>query len=143
MAKTIGGGFEIEDVGGSFARFVKNAPKDVRSALNDAVKKTCFAMEGRMSVLAPKGPDSPHIKDAVTHKVRGLTGQVGFIDATQQAGADNDATLADVALFNEYSPNKQPFMRPAAEAESSDFVRRATHALTQAERNLSGGGGLL
>jgi hypothetical protein len=138
-----GGAIQIEDVGGSFAKFLKNAPKDMRAYLQDAIEKTAFAMAGRMRAGAPVGPDSPHIRDAVTYKRRGLTAQVGFIDATEAAGPDNTATLADVALYNEYSPNKQPFMRPAAEAEASDFTRRMKAAVTQAEHSLSGGGGLL
>lgn len=139
----VGGGFEVIDVNGSFKRFLKNAPKEFREVLKDAVKRTSFALERRMASSAPIGPDAPHIRDFVTHKVRGLQGQVGFIDATAQAGPENDATIADVALYNEYRPNKQPFMLPAAEAEASDFVKRAKAALGQAERNLSGGGGLL
>jgi hypothetical protein len=52
-------------------------------------------------------------------------------------------TNAWVALFNEYNPNRQPWMKPSAERESSDFVKRVADAMGQVERNLSGGGGLL
>jgi hypothetical protein len=139
----IGGGVVLEDVGGSFARFLRDAPKEMRQQLQAAVKTTSFAMQQRMKAMAPVGPDAPHIRDAVTHSVRGLVGKVGFIDATAPAGPGNSASIGDVALYNEYSPNNQPFMRPSAEAESSDFVRRMKAAVTQAERSLSGGGGLL
>lgn len=138
-----GGAIQIEDVGGSFAKFLKNAPKEMRAYIQDAVKKTCFSMRGRMEVGAAEGPDAPHIKDHVTFETRGLSGKVGFINATEAAGPGNDATIADVALFNEFRPNVQPFMRPAAEAEASDFARRMKAAITQAEHSLSGGGGLL
>lgn len=138
----IGGGFEIEDVGGSFRRFLNETPRIARAYLADAVKKTAFALQSRMEADAPVGPDAPHIKESITYTTRGQSAQVGYIDATEAAGPGNDASLADVALFNEYSPNHQPFMRPAAEAEASDFVRRITAAVQQVERDLSGGGGL-
>jgi hypothetical protein len=134
---------ELVDVSGSFARFLRDAPKEMRIEVIDAVKKTCFSMSRRMEATAEVGPDAPHIRDHVTYEMRGLTGKVGFINATQSAGPNNDATMADVALFNEFNPNKQPFMRPAAEAESSDFAKRMKAAITQAERDLTGGGGLL
>jgi hypothetical protein len=140
MARTV---LQIEDVGGSFARLLKQAPKVMRQCVYDALDRTAFALSRRMEASAPVGPDAPHIKDHVTWKRRGLTAQAGFIDATQQAGPNNDATIAEVAMFNEYLPNKQPFMRPAAESEASDFVKRMKAAIGQAERDLSGGGGLL
>lgn len=139
----IGGGTVLEDTNGSFARFLRDAPKAMRNEIQAAVKTTCFAMQQRMRAQAPVGPDAPHIRDHVTYAVRGLSGRVGFIDATEAAGPHNTATLADVALYNEYTPNQQPFMRPAAEAEASDFTRRMKAAITNAERSLSGGGGLL
>lgn len=133
----------LEDVGGAYARFLREAPKVFRQCLIDAVDRTAFAAAQRMRAMAPVGPDAPHIRDFITTKRRGLVAQVGYIDATQSAGPNNDATIAEVALYNEYRPNAQPFMRPAAEGESKDFVRRVQAACGQAERSLSGGGGLL
>ncbi len=138
----VGGGLSIVDVDGSFARFVKNAPKEMRASLGDVVRKTTFALEQRLRATAPVGPEAPHIRDAVSSKVRGLSGQAGFINATEPAAPGSDSTMAEVALYNEYRPNAQPFMKPAAEAESSTFVTRMKTALTQVERDLSGGGGL-
>lgn len=138
----IGGGFVIEDVGGSFARFMREAPKEMRKLLAGEVKATAFSLERRIAFKAPHGPDAPHIKERVTHKARGLSAQVGYIDATEPAAPGNPASIADVALYNEYRPNKQPFMRPAAEAEASDFVKRITVGIGKVERSLSGGGGL-
>lgn len=138
-----GKGFIIEDVGGSFRRFLDSEKTIARAYLYDAVEKTAFALSLRMSAEAPVGTDEPHIRDNVTYKRRGMTAQVGFIDATQAAGPDNPASLADVALYNEYHPNVQPFMRPAAEAEAKDFIRRVEDAIRRVERDLSGGGGLL
>ncbi len=93
--------------------------------------------------MAPVGPDAPHIKDAVTYKQRGQMALVGFLDATQPAAPNSEASMADVALFNEYVPNGQPFMRPAAEQEDADFRKRVTQAIQKMDRDLSGGGGLL
>lgn len=138
----IGGGLTVEDVGGSFARFLKNAPKEMRKCMAGAVQATAFALAQRMKAKAPVGPDAPHIRDFVTSKSRGLYGRAGFIDATEQAGPNNPASIADVALYNEYRPNAQPFMKPAAEQESADFVKRMKVAMGLVERNLSGGGGL-
>jgi hypothetical protein len=145
MANFIGGGkgIVIEDVGGSFAKFLKDAPRIARAALHDAVEKTAFSMQQRMKALAPVGPDAPHIRDAITYKRRGQRAEVGLLDATQAAAPGSDWSLADVGLFNEYSPNRQPFMLPAAEQEDKDFVRRVTDAMQKVERDLSGGGGLL
>lgn len=134
MARSIG--VELVDVNGSWARFLKAAPKDVRSALSDAVAKTTFAVAQRMKAMAAVGPEAPHMRDAIEAQLpkrNGLSGKAGIFD--------ND-TEAHVALYNEYRPNAQPFMRPAARDEDSDFKVRATKALQQAERSLSGGGGL-
>jgi hypothetical protein len=145
-------GILLEDVNGSFARLIDNGPKEARKLVQAAVKSTCFALERRMATSAPVGPDSPHLREAVSHKVHGLNGRVGYIEG--QGG--DDASRADaptwngmvmtnawVALFNEYNPNRQPWMKPSAERESSDFVKRVADAMGQVERNLSGGGGLL
>jgi hypothetical protein len=130
--------FTIEDVGGSFARFLKQAPKVVRHAVIDAVELTAFSLSKRMEQDAPVGPDAPHIKDYVTWKRRGMTAQAGYIDATDAAGPGNAATIADVAAMNEYAPNKQPFMRPAAEREAPIFVKRMKNAMQDVERLLGG-----
>lgn len=124
----------IEDVNGSFARFIKQAPKAVRIELSDVVAKTTFAVWQRMKALAQVGPDAPHMRDALEAKLpqrNGLSGRAGVFDNDEQA---------HVALYNEYRPNRQPFMRPAALDEEPGFRARATRALQQVERNLSAGG---
>jgi hypothetical protein len=135
----------IEDVGGTFRAFLKNAPRETRAYIHDAVEKTAFSMQRRMEHLAPKGPDAPHIKDALTYKRRGQRAQIGLLDATQPASPGSSESLADVGLFNEYNPNKQPFMRPAAESENAPFTKRVSDAMRAVEGKLSigGGGGLL
>jgi hypothetical protein len=129
-----GRGIVIEDVGGSFRRFFTNAPKRARQLLTPAVLVTANKLAQRMEHGAPEGPDAPHIKRSVTFKHRGLGAQVGYIAedfGADQAADGSDATIAEVALFNEYRPNNQPFMRPAAEAESSDFVKRISDVLSR------------
>lgn len=132
----------IEDVGGSFARFLKDAPRIARASIADAVKQTAFSLSRRMGAGAPVGPDAPHIKENITFEAKGMRAEVGFINATEPAAPGSSATIADVALYNEYRPNAQPFMRPAAEAEQSDFTRRVTVAIQQMERSLSSGTGI-
>jgi hypothetical protein len=124
----------------------------MRECVYSALDTTKFSLQRRMSHLAPVGPDSPHLRETVSTKRRGLVAQVGYIDG--QGGEEEARDLGDkwkgmtmtnawVALFNEYNPNKQPFMRPAAEAEARDFVMRMRAAIGKADRDLSGGGGLL
>lgn len=145
MAPYIGGGkgFYLEDVGGSFKKFLREAPRVTRSYIHDAVEKTAFALQRRMEFNAPQGPDAPHIKNHVTYKRRGQRADVGFLNATEPAAPGSDASIADVALYNEYRPNGQPFMRPSAEAEDKNFIRRVSDAMRQTERDLSAGGGLV
>lgn len=123
----------LEDVGGSFAKFIKTAPDAVKLELQHAVRMSAFAVGQRMKAGAPVGPEAPHIRDDIQVRAgRGLTAQVGYFGG---AGADNDQP--HIALYNEFRPNRQPFMRPAASNESSDFTRRVTDALKRSERVLS------
>jgi hypothetical protein len=130
----------IQDTNGSFGRFLKNAPKEIKAALADAVKKTSFALERRMMASAPVGPagegltPEQHIKPDITHRARDLSGWAGIKD---------DSDQATVMFFNEYQPNEQAFMLPAAKAEADNFRKLAEAALKQVERDLSGGGGLI
>jgi hypothetical protein len=48
-----------------------------------------------------------------------------------------DPEQASVALFNEYSPNHQPFMRPALQASSGDLINAVTEAMADAENELA------
>lgn len=135
----------VEDVGGSFRRLVTQLPRDARSYIHDAVEKTAFSMAGRMRHLAPTGTDAPHIREAITYKRRGQRAEIGVLNSA--GGADpaapgSTASMADVALYNEYHPNQQPFMRPAAEAENDDFTKRVTTAVQQAVKAFEVGGGL-
>lgn len=120
----------VVDVGGSFARFLKTAPETVREEMARAVKSTTAALARRMVAFAPVGPESsaPHIRDEMEAQSKGLVGMAGIIDNDEQA---------HVALYNEFTPNRQPFMRPAAEATSGDLKQQITKALRAAEQRLS------
>jgi hypothetical protein len=121
-----------------FDRFLRQAPSEFRTALSACVRKAAEDIADRMEAFAPVGPDAPHIKDEI--KVRGargkqLTARIGYFDQTPSSERGK-ATQPMVALFNEYAPNDQAFMRPAANAEADTFAKRATDAIRAAERNL-------
>jgi hypothetical protein len=121
-----------------FDRFIRRAPAEFRVALSGCVRKAAESIADRMEAFAPVGPDAPHIKDSI--KVRGakgkqLTARVGYFDRTPSGGG-GDATQPDVAMYNEYMPNDQAFMRPAANAEADSFATRAIAAIRQAEGRL-------
>ena len=119
---------EIEDVGGSFARLIKQAPKEARAFLSQSVATTTTAVMQRMQAHVPV--DEGELKAAIEARLpKGvrLAGQAGVFEPEQ----------AEVALLNEYRPNKQPFMRPAAHAESEDFKQRCIRALKKMEAALT------
>ena len=128
MARTPKITVELEDVNGSFARMVREAPKKARQFLSTAVFETTAGvlrgMEARVAA------DEGDLKNALVFTHRGLHGKAGVL---------NDPEQAAIAQFNEYAPNKQPFMKPAAEQESDAFKQRATRALEQMERYLTQG----
>jgi hypothetical protein len=135
MARTVIG---IEDVGGSFARFLKQAPKVARAEIAKAVAKTTEHLADEMFDNAPPRSDAPpHIKDDIDYESRGLSGKAGIIRGDEPSGSEG-ATQGEVALFNEYAPNKQPFMRPAAEKEAPLFAKRVAEALGRVEKLLGG-----
>jgi hypothetical protein len=129
---------EVEDVNGSFKRLMVQAPKQARRFLSTAVFSTGAAVQRTMEATAPFGPEgegatpSDHIKLDIEHRGRhgGLSARVGVFDDEGQVA---------VATFNEYAPNRQPFMKAAAINESGEFVARAVKALQQCERVLSQG----
>lgn len=130
---------EIEDVGGRFASLDKRAMKSLRKHLGAAVAKTTAHVADEMFDNAPPRSEvPPHVKDAIDYVVRGLVGRAGILHGEEPAG--NDATQGEVAVFNEFSPNKQPFMRPAAEKEVPLYRKRAEDALGKMERELAVGG---
>lgn len=129
----------IEDVNGSFKRFVTEAPKLCRKVLGTAVFSTARAVLTRMEASAPFGPDGQgatpdeHIRLDLTETwapQHPLSARVGILN--------NDAQ-AHVALYNEYRPNQQPFMRSALFAEETAFKSRAIAALKSIEMQFNQG----
>lgn len=129
-------GAVLEDVNGSFARFIREAPKEARMLCAAAVKDTTFAVLQRMQATVPVGPDAPHIKDDLGMKASGLSGRAGIL------ASSGEGDSAHIALYNEYDPNQQPFMRPAAKAEQPLHLRRMREAIGQLERRLGSGTGI-
>ena len=124
MARTEKISITIEDVNGSFARLIKQAPKEARSFLSQAVATTTVAVSQRMRARVPV--DEGELKAAIDVRLpKGtrLAGEAGVFDGEQ----------AGVALYNEYQPNVQPFMRPSAQDEAEDFKQRAIKALKKLE----------
>lgn len=119
---------EVEDVRGSCARLVKQAPKKVRQFLSTAVFLSTAGVLHNMEAIVPV--DEGDLKNALEFTHRGLHGRAGVL---------NDPEQAEIAQFNEYSPNRQKFMKPAAEQESEPFRQRAIRALEQMERYLTQG----
>jgi hypothetical protein len=139
----------LEDVGGSFARFLREAPKVLRQELVYAVNETAQGVDQSMRSKAPVGPDAPHIADDIeTLRARAtkksVTARVGYF-----GNGSDDSDQEHIALYNEYKPNTQPFMRPAAEDNAAEFVGSIKDALGRMENGLSrsipvpvsGGGG--
>lgn len=130
-------GIEIVDVGGRFARLASNSSREFRRALAPAVAKGTERLADEMFDLSPpRSDDPPHVKDAIDYESRGLSGKAGILNGGESAGS-GDTTMGEVALFNEYDPNEQPFMRPAAENVANDFARDVTQALERAVRSLA------
>lgn len=129
---------EIEDVNGSFARLIDEAPKKARQFLSTAVFRTAAAVQRTMEQTAVLGPEGQgltpfeHIRLSIEQ--RGRTGGL-----MQQVGIFDDPDQVSVAMFNEYSPDRQPFMRASADRTASLFLTHATEALQQAERYFSQG----
>lgn len=142
----------LEDVDGSFQRFLERAPEEFRELARDAVAKTTVAVWQRMKAAAPRGPDAPHIREALSYRLprkpkpgKQIQGQAGILsDRAQEPAAPGatgeGSTLGHVALYQEYGTDHhgaQPFMLPAALGEASAFRQRAIAALKGVERSLS------
>jgi len=106
--------------------------------MKSAVTKIANRVSDEMYDRAPERSDAPpHVKDAIDVKQSGLTAKVGILDGDAPSGTE--ATMGEVAQFNEYAPNKQPFMLPSAAASERPAAEYARKALADMERVLSGG----
>ena len=126
----------LEDVNGSFKRMCEQAPREAKALMASAVQVTTFALGQRMKATAPVSDEAPHMRDDISISVRGLNGRAGILKASGEGDS------AHIALYNEFLPNKQPFMRPAAIAEKSDFARRAKEAIGLLDKRLGSGTGI-
>jgi hypothetical protein len=131
---------DLTDLNGSFKRFYTQAPKVVRAALRDAIAKAADRLSDEMYDGAPPRSDvAPHIKDAIGVKQTGLVARVGILDGEAPSGTE--ATMGEVALYNEYGPNQDnTFMLPAAWATERPLEAFARKALAKVEAELSVGG---
>ncbi len=129
----------LEDVGGSFQRFVTEAPKLCRKLLGVAVFLTARRVLGTMEATAPQGPDGQgatpdeHIRldlEETWSASRPLSARVGIFKNEAQA---------HVALYNEYDPNQQPFMQSSLLSQESSFHAEATAALQRIEKQFAAG----
>lgn len=131
----------VVDVDRSLARFIRRFPGVVKGECATEVRQASRAvlqgMEGRVAV----GPDAPHLKDDLSYEAKGLVGRVGILEdaAGKQAAPGSDATQGEVASFNEWSPDHQPFMGNSARAAANDFAAGVAKALQRAARSMSGG----
>lgn len=129
---------EVEDVRGSVSRLVREAPKVTKRFLSTAVFQTGAAVQRSMEVHAPFGPDGrgrtpgAHIRQDIEH--RGAHGSL-----TARVGIFDDEDQVAVAMYNEYRPNRQPFMKVSAQENARGFEERAERALAQCERFLAQG----
>lgn len=136
MARNV---IEIEDVGGRFKSLYARSRTEVRKYVAAAVAKTAEHLADEMFDNAPPRSDAPpHVKDDIDYESRGLSGKAGILRGNEPSGSEG-TTQGEVALFNEYAPNKQPFMRPAAATEQPLFVKRVSDALVLVEKALGGG----
>ncbi len=134
-------GVELVDVNGSFKRMVAEAPKLAKKLMGTAVFLTARSVLKNMESAAPVGPDGEgltpdeHIREDLTENwkaTRPLVASVGILGS-------GDNPQAHVALWNEYSPDRQPFMRPAAHANADYYLKVATEAMKSLENKLADG----
>jgi hypothetical protein len=130
---------------GSFKRFIRNAPKEVRRGVIAAIAGTAAGVRSKVSSRAPVGPFAPHIQDDV--EVRSskdtaytLWAKVGYLSKKPAGGTDPDATQPSVAFWQEYGTDHSGsthFMFRSAEEETDDYRKRVISALKDAERRLA------
>lgn len=111
---------DVFDAGGRTKRWISRAHDVLRKeVITRGTHPTAKSILGSMQDRAPR------LTGAMASKLTVDGGVVGILD---------DSEAASVALYNEFSPNHQPFMRPAARANESTLDQRATAALQSAER---------
>lgn len=79
------------------------------------------------NVQADMFANAPVLTGEMRSRLTNDGGVVGIFDSEQ----------ADVALFNEYSPNHQPFMRHAGQSNISTLEQNVTVGMQEAESELA------
>lgn len=124
----------LEDVDGSFARFLRELPGDARVHLSHAIRITTYAIAGRMREtvkrIAYLTGDMHNKIENRPPKQTALVGRAGIWDTVE----------AEIALYNEYTPNRQPFMRPSVDDEQRQYVKRVQAAMRLTDRYYGPGG---
>jgi len=113
-------------------RALKSAPEAVNELAADAVTKTAFATAQRARALVPvrTGALKRAIDSAPARKTKdGPTGRVGL--------NTRDAFYWKFVEFGTVHHPARPFFRPAAEAESTEYVARIRAIGPQLERDLA------
>ena len=113
-------------------RVLKTAPDAVNELASDAVTKTGFATAQRARALVPvrTGALKAAIASAPATKTKsGPSGRVGL--------STREAFYWRFVEFGTVHVPARPFFRPAAEAESTEYVARIRAIGPQLERDLS------
>ena len=111
--------FEIVD---TFTKFLERAPEAMRAAGVRGAQKAAPRLLGRMQSAAPR------LTGAMASRLTADGGVVGIF---------NDPEEASVALYNEYSPNHQPFLRPSLQATEGDLVSGTSEEIAGLESELA------
>jgi HK97 gp10 family phage protein len=130
---------ELVDADGSFARMTRESRRLLKFEMARAVRATTSALWSDIRLRAPYDPLSGggenrmHLRDALTWSVSkgGLIGR---------AGVQNNPREASIGIYNEYGTEKmgaQPFMVPAADANTSRWANWALQAIRDVERMLT------
>ncbi len=109
--------FKITD---TLTPFLKAAPGVIGGAAKRGAQQTGPKVLARMEANAPR------FTGQMAAAIRANGSWIGIVDPEQAA----------VALYNEYSPNHQPFMRPAAQASVPDLIESVTNSVQAAEDDL-------
>jgi hypothetical protein len=132
----------VEDVDGSFRKFMRQAPAIVRQEMAPAINATARGVHQLMQGRAPEGPEAPHIKEDIqtleaspaNKRAKNTTAQTGYFH-----GSSDHSDQPHIALYNEFRPNKQPFMRSSADDMTQEFLRHVSAALQRLDSRLSKG----
>lgn len=113
-------------------RAVERVPEAARVVLSDVIAKSTFAVYRR--VLATVPVDTGLLKSTITGTSRGLFGHIRT--------AQSNFYWRFIEYGTKYRAAR-PFLRSAAESETSAFLERTRQAARALERDFTSGGGLL